>query len=782
MADLSQMVLSLRPETIKNDPEKCTQDTSLYHQIINNSKATLKRQVKQFNLGNDFYTANPIEAADFILKREYSDSSLFDDNKSTSVFIPPTFISNQYKKSATAVLDYDIKKNFDKLLDNLNRQSPTDWLSIEFKAFMATQNGDYIDKKSFDQWKLNLQIMYLVSEEMKPNQVPLEQSTTFELSVFVPMCIEVLLDTSTLKKELKDNLSNILEETFLEKLKKVVKQRIKRSPPSDDSNLNWLFGLGSVEIGERIEHWFYDQLLWLKDDTLQNTVVLSGPDFYTNLRRRDKQNKEIDFLIISWERKLIISIEFKRTLIDDKAFEQLKSTRRFFEEGLGDQFKSEWKYFPVVGVENDKLSLGDKSLHYITMDTKIKPWLTSIFKEFQIANSPTTSTSTARDEVKNLLKILVFSIHKSERGQVLPITASTWVEYASKAIESVSTSHNILFYSNQQMALMNNDDPRYRKVIIRGKIGSGKSILLQHKAIQLNGQTKYKEKVMFVVVQLTGEIEPMHYHRSRDELGEKGIFVDELNLSKKSSDLEDYAETIKTKKIKAVFIDEFDVAPATKEFIKELATFVDFLWVVPSTESLKKQNFEEWSKTVPFVLVDLDQNFRNSVQIVKETNRIAGKEDYRYKEGIAMPLGNSPGGCAPIFVDSFNKAVRKARKRSEKGGILVIAEYRIEKIDVYLDELKQLNENGKMYCSHKNDFLEGTERPYQFLKAGNVLIIDGRCSFGFDWTTIIFIEHECANETYHSCNFMLRCTTNLIVVKKEKNEIRDNICCCCFVC
>ena len=112
---------------------------------------------------------------------------------------------------------------------------------------------------------------------------------------------------------------------------------------------------------------------------------------------------------------------------------------------------------------------------------EIKPWLTSIFERFKTI--PKMSTLNPLDEMKDILKILIFAIHVSKKDQVAPITTSTWVEYTSNAIGNISTSHNILFYSNKQMAIMNNDDPRYKRVIIQGPFGVGESILLHQKAL-----------------------------------------------------------------------------------------------------------------------------------------------------------------------------------------------------------------------------------------------------------------------------------------------------------
>ena len=84
-----------------------------------------------------------------------------------AIFIPPTFASNQYtKKSCVAILDYQVKKDIVKLLENLQIHSADHWLTEELKNFMQTQNGsDNIDKNAFDKWIVNLKIMYLVYEE-----------------------------------------------------------------------------------------------------------------------------------------------------------------------------------------------------------------------------------------------------------------------------------------------------------------------------------------------------------------------------------------------------------------------------------------------------------------------------------------------------------------------------------------------------------------------------------------------------------------------------------------
>ena len=344
-----------------------------------------------------------------------------------------------------------------------------------------------------------------------------------DLGVFVQACINEIPPSSR-----ERSIKTFLRETLFKKnFKKLLKQKIEENPPQD-SNLRWIFGLELSELGEQLEHWFFDQLL-LFEHNLKDTIVLSSVNFLTNVK--NKMHKESDFLIISWKRKLIISVELKQELTNDRVFQQLDSNHQIFEERLGDQLEPGWTFFPVACVQNNSISITNN--HFITIDTNINLWLNSIFYNYPVIQI--TQKPTPLDQVQNLLKIIVFSIHVSKKDLVAPITSSNWVEYIQIAIENVSTSHNILFYSHQQIAIMNRNDPRSNKLMIRGQFGVGKSILLRDKAIQLNKQPKYKGKVMYVLgnkhigvqhhsmqyFQLTVELEEKHGIKVQDIKGER---------------------------------------------------------------------------------------------------------------------------------------------------------------------------------------------------------------------------------------------------------------------
>ncbi|XP_066921009.1 uncharacterized protein [Clytia hemisphaerica] len=749
---IAQKLQLLQPKPI--DPSKCDPNKSLYWQIIRNNQTVVKRQAKQFNLGSTLRFNDPIKAAMFLLQREYSDSSLFKNDVHEAVFIPPTFVSNQYmKKLPVAILEYEVKKDINRLLDNLKEHSPDYWLTKELKSFLQAKNGeddeddddndndnDYIDKKAFDPWVVNLKIMFLVIEELKSNKMNLP-STMSEIGVFVQACINEIPSKSP-----EPALKTFLRESVLKKnFKKLLKKKIEENPPQE-SNLRWIFGLELSELGEQLEHWFYDQLLPLKDDILQDTIVLSSVNFLTNVRR--KMHKEIDFLIISWKKQLIISIEMKRELTNDRVFQQLESNHQLFEERLGDQLKPGWTFFPVVCVQNSSISIA--SSHFIIMGTEIKLWLTSILDNYPIVQI--ARNSTPLDQVQKLLKIIVFSIHASKKDLVAPITSSNWVEYIAEAIENVSTSNNIIFYSNQQMAALNSNDSRYNTLMIRGPFGVGKSTLLRNKAIQLNQQPEYKGKIMYL--QENGLL----YFRMKFELDAENEDTTKIKLKKFSNDnFEQILEQIRQDDIKAIFCDEFDMS--LKDRIWKMHDLVDILWIVPSTLGLRFRDDEEWEDE--FTFLDLSQNFRNSKEIVKMTKSHAEDTEYDYKEGIVMPPENFPAGCTPIFVDSLEEAMDEVRKRT-KGGILVIIEDEVENYRVS----EQITEPWKAYHPLQNDFQE--DNPYLFLQEGNVLVIGEKACLGFEWPTVIVVEGENQDDpSFHSCNFMLRCTTNLLIVKKS---------------
>ena len=143
----------------------------------------------------------------------------------------------------------------------------------------------------------------------------------------------------------------------------------------------------------------------------------------------------------------------------------------------------------------------------------------------------------------------------------------------------------------------------------------------------------------------------------------------------------------------------------------------------------------------------------------------AAEKHYDYEKGIVMPPENFPAGCPPVIVSSFEDAITEARKRT-KDGILIIFESFRDDFDIF----NQIKEKWKAYHENRNDFKE-EENPYTFLQEGNILIVDYLECLGFEWSTVIVFEESLMTSddiTWHTCNYMMRCTTNLIVVKEKQ--------------
>ena len=329
MLTLQQKVLNLRPRPLQ---QRNHLGRSLQDQILKNHEDILTRQAVQFNLGNGQVFTDPKQAADYLLKREYSDSFLFDPKAKDPIFIPTVFVSKQHQKQDVSMLEFDVHQDVLRTLSNLEKHRPSYWLTNELRNFIHSKPTqiDELCKKSFDEWIFKVQILYLSKFFLKEESFP---KTGEMLQVFVQK-----LHNASQPQGVNNEFTRALEEFITarkrQKLKRTVRELLKVHPTSD-SNLKWMFGLELSELGEKTEHWLYKELKALQNAAiLHEIVVLHSIDFLTDLRT--SRSQEFDFLIICHERKLIIGIENKRTL-NENAFAQLDKYVKVFEEKLCDQ-------------------------------------------------------------------------------------------------------------------------------------------------------------------------------------------------------------------------------------------------------------------------------------------------------------------------------------------------------------------------------------------------------------------------------------------------------------
>eukprot|EP00111_Clytia_hemisphaerica_P022810 TCONS_00067146-protein len=760
--EATKKLKDLQPWKISS--EKYDKHNNLKTQILNHEEFVSSNQEKQFpyHLGNSKQESDPMKVMKELLERDWRDCFLFDECKSEAIFFPYCYISNQCTgKPSGAILDNGIKKQIERLSNNLKERHPKDyWLTREVSSFLASQpkSDDIFDSKAFENWILNLKIMYIIRGLAGADKIALPETTSKK---FIEDCIKRVSSHETLS-EIKDFLENLEKCEKHRNAKEIVNDEID-SLNIDDSNLNKLFNLEFSTLGKDVEKWFREQLDPLKDGILKEAVILC-PTIFFNVK--EKKHREMDCFIILYKRKLIISIEMKRTIYTDSVFKQIDRNHRLFEKKLGNQFSSEWNFFPVVCAKfSDGINVETK--HFITMETKVDEWLDNVFKKFkEIPQNPNRSS---RDDLKKVLQILVYALHASNKFQNSQITSSNWVSYVTGAIENIATPDNILFYSKEQFAIMNNRD--YDRLIISAGWGTGKSILLKHKAIQLKNHFCKGEEIVYILGERPlRDSHTLFYHRMKEELEVKHkIKVMELA----AKDGKKPIDVIRERKTKGAFLDEYHLQN-NDPFLKELSALVDFLWVVPSTNSLRVFHHEFPNFEKEYTVLRLETNFRNTKKMVVDIKKRALENDYGYKEGIVMPLENSPDGREPTVVKTFKDAMQKAKKSNQEGtwgSILVIAKpsYNLS------DDLHGFKWKWYSTDERKNDFSKNKstddsgDNPYTFLlKNEAVLVIDEPLSLGFEWPTVIVFESMEANVVYHDINYFMRCQTHLIIVEKPK--------------
>ncbi|XP_066933649.1 uncharacterized protein [Clytia hemisphaerica] len=736
---LAQNLARLKYRTI--DSTKCSPQKSLHQQILSSTHPILGRQTKQFNLGNAKTFEDPLQAADYLLEREYGETFLFNPNKHDPLFIPPVFTGWR----EDSLLGDDIVHDILRTMENLKSEQPNYWFTKELESFLLTQNiksNSMLNGIQFEHWTLNVKVMYLILKEIDEIDLPPTISDNF-----IGECkIRIMPYINTTNSEIYGILSS-------KSVKKEVNRVLGKSP-SEDPILSWFFNSKLWYRGVRIEQWLYNQLHSIKnDDILQDIVILSSPTFLKNISK--KMHYECDFLIISWERKLIIGVEVKMRITSSIVFEQINRYHNVLEEYFGDQLGPGWTFFPAICVEeNDTLP---DTQHIISMDTDIKLWLESTLQSF-----PTIQQNHSLDQLKNILRIIVFTIHAST-----PITSSNLVDYMTNVIESIKTKDNIVFYSSNQLQVFSDSDFRYNRLVVCGGFSTGKSFLLQEKARLLSQDGFFKDHIMYVCQFRHSEKGSLFYWNLKSLLDPHGIIV---RTTRNGLD-EDIMKFISMNNIKALFLDEWDIH---KETIDRLPNCVEYIWIAPNASNLNEKKEEQLQDE--FEILRLSLNLRNSESIVKTSKYSADERYYRYPSGLSATSRNLPRGPDPVFTESVPHALHIARKSTKKG-ILVVADIINEKnVITLVDEIRRArkDENVKVFrsqhCSNKE-----SSNPCDILKEGGILVTDSLSVSGFEWPVIIFLANNAIRDASlsliegHESDVAMRCTTHYIMVNyKEK--------------
>ena len=232
-----------------------------------------------------------------------------------------------------------------------------------------------------------------------------------------------------------------------------------------------------------------------------------------------------------------------------------------------------------------------------------------------------------------------------------------------------------------------------------------------------------------------------------------------------------------------MFLDEYF---GEEDFIQELSKLksVDILWVAPNSVSMITQ-YEELNGIEEFKDFELQHNMRNSNSIIEKVIYRAEKEEYYYIPLIPSVLLQFPTGHDEIQADTLEEAIEKWQSSSvEKDNLLVIlpSDECIKTIsDGYIIILNERiitrDINIGVYTSNSKFNISGN--PVKFLKNSSgprILITDRRMITGFEWSTVVVVVGDDVDKQIlfqnemeeHSCNSIMRCTTQLILVTKDK--------------
>ena len=236
-----------------------------------------------------------------------------------------------------------------------------------------------------------------------------------EPSRFIDRCCKELHPPDKLGYELK-NFSTKMQD----KVNKSIKKELQ-SCVIENSIIKWFFNLELSNIsGEEYERLLFEKLfkLFKKKSELSKFIILHSCDFLID--RRTGKQQEIDFLLFSSQRKVIIAIEVKKT-VTRKAFEQLHTYQTIFEERLGDVLDNEWTFIPILFLGHETIKT--VSNHIITPNTNLQSWIPEILEKYPVIDAPSIQVK-AIDQLRETLKILVFIQHMKKNSCLKTSAAS----------------------------------------------------------------------------------------------------------------------------------------------------------------------------------------------------------------------------------------------------------------------------------------------------------------------------------------------------------------------
>ena len=217
------------------------------------------------------------------------------------------------------------------------------------------------------------------------------------------------------------------------------------------------------------------------------------------------REENIDFLIFSWTRKLIIPIEIRTELGSTDDYKgssmtrsddcQINRPKANLEELFCAFIDQEWQLCPSIYVCDTKLNKNDSiccdHIKWIISDEYIDKWWANIQLHFpEIQNK--SGHEDARQQTLDMVSLLLFIRHVYN----VPITTSKTDENIVVQMDSIGSEEEIIFWSKDQMSLLQEENEKLNYIMFKSGYGTGKSIVMRQKAENL---AKSGYRCLFVV-------------------------------------------------------------------------------------------------------------------------------------------------------------------------------------------------------------------------------------------------------------------------------------------
>ena len=222
------------------------------------------------------------------------------------------------------------------------------------------------------------------------------------------------------------------------------------------------------------------------------------------------------------------------------------------------------------------------------------------------------------------------------------------------------------------------------------------------------------------------------------------------------------------KKCNAIFLDEFF---DEETFMRNWLLDAEICWIAVNVKIEKQvELIREHIREGEFI--NLSLNLRNSKEILDAAKAVTVEELMWHEvSALANTPSNFPNGPRPEIVESIEEAIKRIRKETKKGILVIIA------AEVLIPEIFYSTIKGKYKCYlpyEQGDKFEDKD-PYQWLRDGEILVtqvtnIVPNITDGFEWPIVIYLNTRKESYISSGCSSYTRCTSKLYIVRKSMSE------------